>query len=171
MTSHDDDRDPQGDGTAQSREAGRRRGAGGFWDRFMVDPSSPRKAIAVIAAAYLLTVLISAVIMWLLDRTQYPDMGVAIWWAVQTVTTVGYGDVPPTDPVGRTVAGVVMLLAVAFIAIVTASITSVFVESRQFQRRAGTAAQEAEHRDRLETRLAEISARLESMERRAGTSE
>jgi voltage-gated potassium channel len=136
----------------------------------MVDPSSTRKAIGVIAAAYVLTMAISAFLMWLLDRHEYPDVGVAVWWAVQTVTTVGYGDVPPVDPVGRVVAGGVMLLSVAFIAIVTATITSVFIESRQSQRRTGAAALDAEHRERLEARLAEISARLESMDRGAGNS-
>jgi hypothetical protein len=62
-----------------------------------------------------------------------------------------------------------MLAAVAFLAIVTASITSVFIESRQSSRRAGAAALEAEHWERLEASLAEISERLEAMERGPGT--
>jgi voltage-gated potassium channel len=136
----------------------------------MLDPTSPRKAIEVIVFAYLLTVLFSAVLMWLLDRVEYPNLGVAFWWAIQTVTTVGYGDVAPADHVGRAVAAVVMLAAVAFLAIVTASITSVFIESRQSQRRAGAAALEAEHWERLEASLEEISERLKAMEGSLGTS-
>jgi voltage-gated potassium channel len=170
MTRPDDGRDPRTDGARQDRDAKHRMPVGGFWDRFMQDPGSPRKAIAVIVSATLLTVLISAFLMWLLDRAQYPDLGVALWWAIQTVTTVGYGDVAPADPVGRAIAGVVMLEAVAFLAIVTASITSIFIESRQVQRRAGAAALDAEHRERLEARLAEISARLEAMDRGMGRS-
>jgi voltage-gated potassium channel len=167
MTSPGDGRDPRTDGAGKDRSSKRRVPGERFWDRFMMDPSSTRKAIAVIVVAYLLTVLISAFLMWLLDRAEYPDVGVALWWAIQTVTTVGYGDVAPADHVGRAVAAVVMLAAVAFLAIVTASITSVFIESRQSQRRAGAAALEAEHRERLEASLAEISARLEAIERSA----
>jgi voltage-gated potassium channel len=169
MTSPDDGRDRRADGAPQGREIRHKMPVGRSWDRFIADPSSTRKAIAVIVVAYLLTVLISAFLMWLLDRVEYPDLGVALWWAIQTVTTVGYGDVPPADPVGRAVATVVMLAAVAFLAIVTASITSAFIESRQAQRRAGVAALDAEHRERLEASLKEISARLEAMERRTGT--
>jgi voltage-gated potassium channel len=170
MTSPDDGRDPRTESPPQARAATHRVPVGRSWDRFMADPSSTRKAIAVIVAAYLLTVLTSALLMWLLDRAEYPDPGVALWWAIQTVTTVGYGDVAPADPVGRAVATVVMLAAVAFLAIVTASITSAFIESRQAQRRAGAAALDAEHRERLEARLAEISVRLETIERGTGTS-
>jgi voltage-gated potassium channel len=168
MTNPGDRRDPRTDAAPQGSAVKRRVPVGRSWDRFMADPSSTRKAIAVIVVAYLLTVLISAFFMWLLDRAEYPDLSVALWWAIQTVTTVGYGDVPPADPVGRAVAAGVMLAAVAFLAIVTASITSAFIESRQSQRRAGAAALDAEHRERLEARLAEISARLEAIERGTG---
>jgi voltage-gated potassium channel Kch len=54
-------------------------------------------------------------------------VGIGLWWAIQTVTTVGYGDVAPKDVVGRVVAALVMLYGIAFIAIVTAVITSTFV--------------------------------------------
>jgi voltage-gated potassium channel len=170
MKSPDDGRDPRTDNAHQDLDVRHRMPGGRAWDRFMVDPSSTRKAIEVIVVAYLVTVLISALLMWLLDRAEYPGLGVALWWAIQTVTTVGYGDVPPADPAGRVVATVVMLAAVAFLAIVTASITSAFIESRQAQRRAGAAALDAKRWERLEASLAEISARLEAMERGTGTS-
>jgi voltage-gated potassium channel len=50
-----------------------------------------------------------------------------MWWALQTVTTVGYGDVTPTHFGGRLVGAAVMLEGTAFIAIVTAVITSTFI--------------------------------------------
>ncbi len=65
--------------------------------------------------------------MRLLDSEEYPTLGVAMWWALQTVTTIGYGDVTPKEPSGRIVAGVVMLEGVALLAITTAVITSTFV--------------------------------------------
>ena len=145
--------------------ARRRRGpAHRVWDRFMSDPSSVRKAVLVIMGAILLTVIGSALAMWLLDRAHYPDMGVALWWAIQTVTTVGYGDVAPADPVGRVVAGLVMLEAVAFVAIVTASITSIFMEARQRQRAAASDAAEVAYRERVLAQLAAIEARLAAIE-------
>jgi voltage-gated potassium channel len=164
MTSPDDGRDRSTDGAPQGRDATHRMPGRRSLERFEMDPSSTRKAIAVIAVAYMVTVLVSAFLMWLLDRAEYPDLAVALWWAIQTVTTVGYGDVPPADPAGRAVATVVMLAAVAFLAIVTASITSAFIESRQAQRRAGAARLDSEHEERLESALAEISARLEALE-------
>ena len=53
------------------------------------------------------------------------------------MTTVGYGDITPTTGVGRVIAGIVMITAIGFIAIVTAAVTSTFVEAAQ--RRRGTA--------------------------------
>jgi voltage-gated potassium channel len=48
---------------------------------------------------------------------------------VQTVTTVGYGDVTPEKTIGRIIAVVVMLSGIGFLTVVTASITAVFIET------------------------------------------
>ncbi len=50
-----------------------------------------------------------------------------MWWAVQTVTTVGYGDVVPTRR-GRLIATLIMLTGIAFISLITASVTATLVE-------------------------------------------
>ena len=50
-----------------------------------------------------------------------------LWWAVQTVTTVGYGDHTPVTVSGRLVAAFVMLVGIGFLTVVTAAITSTFV--------------------------------------------
>ena len=42
-----------------------------------------------------------ALVMWLVDRKNYPTYWEALWFATQTVTTVGYGDNPPTTQIGR----------------------------------------------------------------------
>ncbi len=65
--------------------------------------------------------------MRLLDHKEYPNIFIGMWWAIQTVTTVGYGDVTPRSVAGRIVATFVMLEAIALVAIVTAAITSTFV--------------------------------------------
>jgi voltage-gated potassium channel len=52
-----------------------------------------------------------------------------IWWAVETVTTVGYGDVPVTTVGGRIIAVVVMLIGIGFLSVLTATIASHFVKT------------------------------------------
>ena len=76
------------------------------------------------------------------DEQNFPSFGLAVWWALQTVTTVGYGDVVPTTGSGRVVGGLVMVMGVSFIAFVTAGVTSTVI------RRERAAAQEAERTQR-----------------------
>ena len=134
--------------------------------KFDEEPTSARRGMLAIIIAIGTTVVIGGVVMWIVDRREYPDIGVAIWYVLQTVTTVGYGDVPPKEPVGRLVGGVIMVLAVAFLAMVTASITSTFFESRQHARRALMRADEDEHRARLEAQFEQLLTRLDAIERR-----
>jgi voltage-gated potassium channel len=136
--------------------------------RYGDDPTSARLAMFVIVVAVVTTVVVGGVLMWLVDRREYPDLGVAFWYALQTVTTVGYGDVTPSEPIGRVVGGVIMVLAFAFLAIVTASITSVFLESRQKARRLKAETDEAEHRANLEAQFEQLLTRLDAIERRLG---
>jgi voltage-gated potassium channel len=50
-----------------------------------------------------------------------------IWWSITTVTTVGYGDISPETDVGRTIAIVVMVTGIGFVAFVTAAIAERFI--------------------------------------------
>jgi voltage-gated potassium channel len=119
-------------------------------------------------------VLIGGLVVWVFDSRDFPDLGGALWYTLQTVTTVGYGDHVPTQGIGRVVGATVMVVAVALIAILTASITSTFVEAAQRRHRAD---QEAEERDSIEAlhqqldavlaRLAAIEATLKSPDRDA----
>jgi voltage-gated potassium channel len=65
----------------------------------------------------------------LLDRPEFPTISKGLWFALQTETTVGYGDVAPTRVDGRIIAAVVMLAGIGFIAVITASVTAGLVES------------------------------------------
>jgi voltage-gated potassium channel len=53
-----------------------------------------------------------------------------LWWAIVTVTTVGYGDMFPVTPAGRFAAALLMLLGIGFVALITASVAAHFVEDR-----------------------------------------
>jgi voltage-gated potassium channel len=93
----------------------------------------------------------------------YPD---ALWWAIVTVTTVGYGDRFPVTAGGRAVAVVLMLVGIGLIGVLTATVASVFIKEH-------TDANKEEfkkgHAD-LGQQLSVISDRLADVERRLGAS-
>jgi voltage-gated potassium channel len=97
-------------------------------DRFLNDPASVRQAMSTIVSTTAAVVVASGALMRLVDHREYHSVWQGMWWAVQTVTTVGYGDVTPRYVSGRIVAVFVMLEGIAFLAIVTALITSTFVQ-------------------------------------------
>lgn len=126
--------------------------------RFLSDTPTVRSAASVIVAANAAIVLLAALAMRVFDAKDFPTFGGSLWWAVQTVTTVGYGDVTPQTALGRIIAAVVMLQGVAFLAVITATITSAFVA--RAQREYGGQAERWQH---LEARFDELDRRLEAL--------
>jgi voltage-gated potassium channel Kch len=102
--------------------------------KFLSQPPSVRLAASVIVTATAIVVVGGGLLMRLIDHEEYANIWVGMWWAMQTVTTVGYGDVTPKDPNGRIVAAFVMLEGISFLAIITAAITSAFVARAQAER-------------------------------------
>jgi voltage-gated potassium channel len=94
-------------------------------------------------------------LMWLVDRDDFPTLGLALWWAVSTVTTVGYGDVVPEDTAGRFVASGLMIVGFASLSLLTGIVASLLV-----QRRVETEADVP--LARVEERLAEVERLLRS---------
>ena len=127
-----------------------------------------RRIFPYLAAATLVLALVSAFVMTLVDKKDFPNFGIAVWWAIVTLATVGYGDVVPTTVPGRVVGSLVILLGVTFLAFLTATVTSLFVSS---DREAAKEREQAdrEQRDeelrqllhRLDERLAAIESRLD----------
>jgi hypothetical protein len=135
--------------------------------KFLRKPISVRSAANVIVVITLLVVFLGGVLMRLLDGEEYPNIWKGMWWALQTVTTVGYGDVTPQNTSGRIVAAFVMLEGVAFLTIVVAAITSIFVARERREREAeraptveGDTTLIHARFDDLDTRLDRIEARL-----------
>ena len=64
----------------------------------------PRGAAVVIATATIVITVAAGIPMTVVDRENYPSIGSGLWWAVQTTTTVGYGDNVPATVAGRLVA-------------------------------------------------------------------
>jgi voltage-gated potassium channel len=117
------------------------------------------------------TVLMGALLVWAFDHSNYPSYGAAVWFTLQTVTTVGYGDTTPTSAIGRSVAAVVMLTGIGLITVVTAAVTSVFIEAarvRMERSRAEAAANAPDPLERVVASLEEIAARLDRLEASRG---
>ena len=91
----------------------------------------------------------------------YPD---ALWWAIVTVTTVGYGDRYPVTEGGRVVATVLMLVGIGLIGVLTATVASVFIKEHTDANREEF---KKGHAD-LGQQLAVISDRLADVESRLG---
>jgi len=120
-------------------------------------PLTVRRAAGVIASVTLSITIISGVLIHFTDEKTFPNIGDGLWWAIQTVTTVGYGDLVPTSTVGRLVAALVMLAGIGFLTVVTAVITSTFIESAR-RRLHGT------ETDALSEKLDQIGERLKVIE-------
>jgi voltage-gated potassium channel len=123
--------------------------------------STPRGAAVVIASVTTSITILAGLLMTVLDHKGFPSVGSGLWWAVQTVTTVGYGDHVPTTVAGRLVAALVMLLGIGFVTVITASITGSFVaRSRREQSSGNNNAPTAEQLKQIDERLERIEAAL-----------
>ena len=92
------------------------------------------------------------------DKDNFPSIGSGLWWAVQTVTTVGYGDHVPATDAGRIVAALVMLAGIGFLTVITAAITSSFVSRSRLEQNLSVPP------DRAADELQQINGRLERIE-------
>lgn len=64
-------------------------------------------------------------------KTQFTDIPTSIYWAVVTMTTVGYGDIAPITPVGRFLSAIVMLLGYTIMAVPTGIVSAQFIHDHQ----------------------------------------
>jgi hypothetical protein len=96
------------------------------------------------------------------DRQEFPTIGKGLWFALQTVTAVGYGAVTPKHTDGRLIAAVLMLTGMGFLAVVTASVTASLIETsrRRFAESEGEPARPARRLEALSERLVRIEASL-----------
>jgi voltage-gated potassium channel len=144
-----------------------------FIERTVRRIANARSLVLGLSLTFIALAFVGAVVMRILDPDNFPSLGLAIWWALQTVTTVGYGDVVPTTSVGRVIGGIEMVIGISFIAFLTAGVTSTVIQ------RASAKAQAVEraHDERdaktildalVETRQAimELDARLDRIESR-----
>src|SRR5258705_771150 len=88
--------------------------------RVLVQESGPLLSVLVI---FLMVLFLAAVSVYFLERDVQPatfgSVPAALWWAIATLTTVGYGDVVPITPLGRVVAAVVMICGLCVFGLLT----------------------------------------------------
>jgi voltage-gated potassium channel len=60
-------------------------------------------------------------------------LGNSLWWCFVTISTVGYGDVSPVSTLGRIIAGVIMLVGIGFLAMLTGTIATFFLEKNNMK--------------------------------------
>jgi voltage-gated potassium channel len=128
--------------------------------------ANARSVTVGLALTFVALALVGAVVIRIADADDFPSFGLAVWWALQTVTTVGYGDVVPKTSTGRLVGGIEMVLGVSFVAFLTAGVTSTVV--RRGQAGAEEAERVREERD-LQTivdALTEIRAAIADLDKR-----
>jgi voltage-gated potassium channel len=132
-----------------------------MWTRAEETPPTLVRAATFVILVTITITFLSGLAMWLVDRETFPTVWWALWWAVQTVTTVGYGDALPQQTAGRGIAILVMVVGVGFLTMFTATIASVFFAraTRPAQRRDTEA---------IESALREIIERLDRLESASG---
>jgi voltage-gated potassium channel Kch len=104
------------------------------------------RAVATVLGIAILLVLAAGALARLVEPDTFTSLGLAYWWAIETVTTVGYGDIVPQDPPGRIVGSLLMLTGLALIPTLTSVIVSTLI---------------AKHRDEQQQRLEQMLTRIE----------
>lgn len=79
-------------------------------------------AVLVVAGGYLIH---------LVEPTVAKSPGDGFWWAIVTITTVGYGDISPASPAGRFIAGALMLTGIGVVSTLAASVAAHFVKQEE----------------------------------------
>jgi voltage-gated potassium channel len=87
-----------------------------------------RRSLACVAGISAIIIVAGGTSLTLLEpQTVKGGFGDGVWWAIVTAATVGYGDIAPTSPVGRSIAVLLMLSGVGLVSTLAASITAYFL--------------------------------------------
>ena len=113
-----------------------------------------RRGLQWIIVSVAVVLIASAALTMVVERQDtegtITSFGTALWWAIVTATTVGYGDVAPITPAGRAIAVVLMFVGIGLLSLITANIASLFVEQDVH-----------EENDELRSELASLNSKLD----------
>ena len=116
----------------------------------------PRLAAGVIASLWLVAIVAFGIIEHLIEPDTFDTIWDGMWWATQTVTTVGYGDIVPEQAAGKLVGALLMIGGLSFFAVITGIITSLFIGSARSLTPDSNFAQVVDQLDEISNRLAAI---------------
>jgi voltage-gated potassium channel len=96
------------------------------------------RAIGALVFILCLTVTISGALMYMIEGDEQPgifsSIPAAMWWAIETLTTVGYGDMVPETALGRVLGGVVAIVGIGTLALFSGLITVGFLDQLRLRR-------------------------------------
>ena len=99
-----------------------------------------RERVFALASFIAILVFLGGLGYLLTEALESPNLlhqfGQGLWWALVTITTVGYGDITPTTTAGRLVGAALMVGGLVSFSLVTATVASIFIE-RKFRRERG----------------------------------
>ncbi|HXV33968.1 MAG TPA: potassium channel family protein [Gaiellaceae bacterium] len=119
----------------------------------------PRAVGTVIGVAFTLVVLAGGLAR-IVEPDTFTSIGLAYWWAVVTVTTVGYGDIVPESPAGRLVGTALMLTGLGLIPTLTSVTVAILIGKRTSAQQQQLDQQGREHAaalERIDQRLTDLA--------------
>jgi voltage-gated potassium channel len=123
----------------------------------------PRVAAAIIASVWIVAIIIFGIIERLVDPGSFDTVWLGMWWATETVTTVGYGDVVPNSTAGMLIGVVLMVGGLSLFAVITGVITSVFVAHAQAERQESDDDPVTGRLDRIASELGALRAEVDRL--------
>ena len=135
-------------------------GAGRFVATIRRKPLTARRAAVIIGSYTAVVTFAGGLVGWLADRKDFATLGDGLWWSLQTVTTVGYGDITPSSGTGRVIGAFVMISGIAFLTVITAAVTATLIEAARRRLPRPPAS------DLSPEFMREVTARLSAIERR-----
>ena len=141
---------------------------GSRWLRGRIEKKGlrPRYAVYAVIAFWTLAIIVFGVVERLIDPGTFSSIWLGIWWATQTVTTVGYGDVVPQQTAGKVIAVFLMLGGLSFLAVLTGAIASAFVTRAQAGSQDASTDQMMERLDKLGSQLEAVRVDLTAHRRK-----
>lgn len=100
-------------------------------DLLMAFKSSRRKITIFLLTILALVVILGSVMFMIEDAgSGFTNIPISIYWAIVTLTTVGYGDIAPVTPLGQSIASLIMIMGYCIIAVPTGIVTVQFAETK-----------------------------------------
>jgi voltage-gated potassium channel len=105
----------------------------------ILDAVARRRHLLLVSLAFMLTaVYCTAALIYLVEHAAQPEKFTSIpetvWWAVVTLTTIGYGDIAPVTPLGKALTSVIVLFGIGVFALPTAILTAAILDAGSHNR-------------------------------------